>query len=132
MQHSLSLAQLAQAKGEVPVGAIVVLNNQIIGEGWNQPICTNDPTAHAEIIAIRQAAQHVGNYRLVNSVLYVTLEPCLMCVGAIMHARIQTLIFGAKDPKVGASHQLKLTKVQHGICASECSAILKNFFKTKR
>ncbi len=132
MQHALLLAKKAQDQNEVPVGAVIVLDNKIIGEGWNQPIQSNDPTAHAEIIAIRSAAKNIHNYRLVNSILYVTLEPCLMCIGAIMHARIKKLIFGASDPKVGAASLLKHTESQGGVCEAECATMLKDFFKLKR
>src|SRR5690348_2610914 len=102
MQHALTLAQRAAEQDEVPVGAVLVLNDEMIGEGWNRPIAMHDPSSHAEIVAIRQAAQNVKNYRLVNSTLYVTLEPCVMCAGAIVHARIQRLVFAAGDPRAGA------------------------------
>jgi len=102
MRRALELAAHARDHGEVPVGAVVVQENEIIGEGWNQPISTCDATSHAEINAIRNAGDKVGNYRLLNCDLYVTLEPCLMCVGAIVHARIKRLVFGAYDPKSGA------------------------------
>ncbi len=142
MQQALVLAQQAAQLGEVPVGAIVVKNGEIIGRGSNAPIGQHDPTAHAEIIAMRQAAQHLGNYRLVNCTLYVTLEPCAMCSGAIQHARIAQLIFGASDPKTGACGSVinlmsepKLnhhTEVLGGILATECGAILSAFFKLRR
>src|SRR4249920_807503 len=102
MREALRLAGEGARAGEVPVGAVVVSNGEIIGRGWNQPIGAHDPTAHAEIVAMREAATAVGNYRLTGGTLYVTLEPCLMCVGAIMHARIGTLVFGATEPKAGA------------------------------
>jgi len=102
MRHAVRLAHLAESEGEVPVGAVLVKDETVIGEGWNRPIVDNDPTAHAEIMAIRQAGKRVSNYRLLDTTLYVTLEPCLMCVGAIVHARIGRVVFGAKDPKRGA------------------------------
>lgn len=142
MQQAIALAQLAALAGEVPVGAIVVKDDQIIGRGSNSPIALRDPTAHAEIIAMRQAAQHLGNYRLVDCTLYVTLEPCVMCSGAIQHARIARLVFGASDPKTGACGSVvnlmaepKLnhhTEVVGGILAAECGAILSDFFKARR
>src|SRR5215204_6441575 len=102
MQKALKLAHEAEAKGEVPVGAILVYENEIIGSGHNQPISSNDPTAHAEIMALRSAASKINNYRLVNTSLYVTLEPCIMCAGGLVHARIKNLFFGAKDPRAGS------------------------------
>lgn len=142
MQQALALAQLAAQAGEVPVGAIVVKNGEIIGRGSNTPIGLHDPTAHAEIVAMRQAAQQLGNYRLVDCTLYVTLEPCAMCSGAIQHARIARLVFGASDPKTGACgsvvnlmHEPKLnhhTEVVSGVLAAECGAILSDFFKQRR
>src|SRR3569623_820907 len=99
MRHALALAQRAQEEGEVPVGAVLVQNGEIIGEGWHRPIGTHDPSAHAEMLAMRAAAQNVGNYRLPGSTLYVTLEPCVMCAGAIIHARVSRLVYGAHDPK---------------------------------
>ena len=142
MQQALALAQLAAQAGEVPVGAIVVKNGEIIGRGSNEPIGLHDPTAHAEIIAMRQAAQHLGNYRLVDCTLYVTLEPCAMCSGAIQHARIGRLVFGASDPKTGACgsvvnlmNEPKLnhhTEVVSGVLAAECGEVLSDFFKQRR
>ncbi|WP_047553867.1 tRNA adenosine(34) deaminase TadA [Methylotenera sp. G11] len=142
MQVALDLAQQAAAAGEVPVGAIVVKNGEIIGRGSNAPIGTHDPTAHAEIRAMRDAAQRIGNYRLVGCTLYVTLEPCAMCSGAIQHARIARLIYGASDPKTGACGSVvnlmaepKLnhhTEVAGGILAQECGALLSNFFSARR
>jgi len=142
MQHALRLAHNAARLDEVPVGAILVLNDKIIGEGANQPITAHDPTAHAEIIALRQAGEAIGNYRLVDSTLYVTLEPCMMCAGAMVHARIRQLIFGAYDPKSGAvvskaqvlNHDFLNHRVSFlgGICQTECGTILSNFFKSKR
>lgn len=141
MQRALQLAQLAQQKGEVPVGAVIVYQDKIIGEGYNQPISTNDPTAHAEIIAMRQAAKHVKNYRLIDTTLYVTLEPCTMCVGAIIHTRVNQLIFGATEPKAGAvksAFQLLDAKHNHkvfyegGILAEQSAKLLQDFFKQRR
>jgi tRNA(adenine34) deaminase len=142
MQIALDLAQQAGAAGEVPVGAIVVNDGEIIGRGSNAPITTHDPTAHAEIRAMRDAAQHLGNYRLVGCTLYVTLEPCAMCTGAIQHARIAKLIYGASDPKTGACGSIvnlmaepKLnhhTEISGGILATECGALLTSFFSARR
>src|SRR3990167_2232322 len=140
--HALTLAKKAEQQGEVPVGAVIVHDHQIVGEGWNQPIGAGDPTAHAEIIAMRNAAQHLKNYRLINCTLYVTLEPCAMCVGAMVHARISRLVFGAFDRKAGAvtsvmqlldaPHFNHIVTHQGGICAEKCSEILKSFFAMKR
>ena len=142
MQIALDLAQQAAAAGEVPVGAIVVKDGVIIGRGSNAPITTHDPTAHAEIRAMRDAAQHLGNYRLVDCTLYVTLEPCAMCSGAIQHARIAKLIYGASDPKTGACGSVinlmaepKLnhhTKISGGVLAEQCGALLSSFFSVRR
>ena len=142
MQQALALAQSAAQAGEVPVGAIVVKNGEIIGRGSNAPIGQHDPTAHAEIIAMRQAALFLGNYRLMDCTLYVTLEPCAMCSGAIQHARIARLVFGASDPKTGACGSVvnlmsepKLnhhTEVVSGVLATECGAALSAFFKQRR
>jgi tRNA(adenine34) deaminase len=142
MQIALDLAQQAAAAGEVPVGAIVVKDGAIIGRGSNAPITTHDPTAHAEIRAMRDAAQHIGNYRLVGCTLYVTLEPCAMCSGAIQHARIAKLVYGASDPKTGACGSVinlmaepKLnhhTKMSGGVLAAECGTLLSNFFSARR
>jgi len=142
MQIALQLAQEAAAAGEVPVGAIVVKNGAIIGRGYNAPITTHDPSAHAEIRAMRDAAKHLGNYRLVDCTLYVTLEPCAMCSGAIQHARIAKVIYGASDPKTGACGSVvnlmaepKLnhhTEVLGGILAEQCGAILSDFFASRR
>lgn len=142
MRIALELAQQAVAAGEVPVGAIVVKDGIVIGRGGNSPIDTHDPTAHAEITALRDAAKHLGNYRLVDCSLYVTLEPCAMCAGAIQHARIARLVFGASDSKTGACGSVvnlmaepKLnhhTAVTSGILASECGGILSKFFTEKR
>jgi tRNA(adenine34) deaminase len=142
MQMALELAMQADQKGEVPVGAVVILNNKCIGKGWNQPISVYDPTAHAEIIAIRDACRNIKNYRLGDAILYVTLEPCTMCAGAIIHARIKRVVFGASDPKTGAAgsvfnifksalhnHKVEITK---GILAAESSNILQTFFRERR
>lgn len=142
MQHALMLAQRAESEGEVPVGAVIVCDNQIIAEGWNQPIQLHDPSAHAEMMALRAAAKTIKNYRLNNTVLYVTLEPCAMCVGAMIHARIGRLVFGASDPKAGAVMSaftlLNHEKHNHhipwegGVCTDDCANILKTFFKKRR
>lgn len=141
MEQALVLAQHAEEQGEVPVGAILVLDDEIIGQGWNQPISTNDPTAHAEIIALRQGAAKLNNYRLLNTTLYVTLEPCVMCIGAMLHARIKRLVFGTFDPKTGAVESvfnLLDTKLNHqityqgGILADKCGEVLSAFFKQRR
>lgn len=142
LHQALLLAKKAESEGEVPVGAVMVLNDAVIAEGWNQPIQSQDPTAHAEIIALRKAAQHIGNYRLNNATLYVTLEPCVMCVGAMIHARIARLVFGAMDPKSGAvksafqlltdTHHNHLISWEGGVSETACSAILKAFFKQRR
>jgi tRNA(adenine34) deaminase len=130
MRRALELAQRAQDEGEVPIGAIVVFENQIIGEGWNRPIAAHDPTAHAEIQAMRGAALHLKNYRLTGATLYVTLEPCDMCVGAMFHARIARTVYGAKDPKkLVLKNQVKL---EGGVLAEECGAILSRFFAGRR
>lgn len=142
MRHALELAARAEAEGEVPVGALVVLNGEIIGEGWNRPIRSHDPTAHAEIVALRAAAAKLGNYRLTGATLYVTLEPCPMCAGAIVHARIARVVFGAADPLAGAAGSVfnllessalnHRVQVERGVLAEECSARLKTFFQARR
>ena len=142
MQRALELARIAEANAEVPVGAVVVLNNEIIGEGWNQPISSNDPVAHAEIIALRSAASRVRNYRLPGAELYVTLEPCVMCAGALIHARIKRVIYGARDPKTGAAGSvfdiLQNERMNHriavttGVIENECATILREFFLARR
>ncbi|MCW8934559.1 MAG: tRNA adenosine(34) deaminase TadA [Gammaproteobacteria bacterium] len=142
MQRAIQLAQQAANEDEVPVGAVIVKDNQLIAEGWNQPIQSHDPSAHAEIMAIRNAGQVLNNYRLVDTTMYVTLEPCSMCVGAIIHARVQRLVFGAADLKTGATgsainllhdpihnHKVSLTS---GVLEEECRLLLQNFFKLKR
>lgn len=142
MQLALQQAHKAQRLDEVPVGAVVVLQQQVVGAGHNQPISRHDPSAHAEIVALRQAAAALQNYRLPGTTLYVTLEPCCMCVGAMLHARIERLVFGAFDPKTGAvSSQFSLLgepahnhriAVQGGVCATECGSLLSDFFKARR
>lgn len=142
MRQALVLARQAAAADEVPVGAVVVRDGLVIGRGYNQPIMRHDPTAHAEVMAIRDAARHTGNYRLPQCQLYVTLEPCCMCVGAILHARIAHLIFGAHDPKTGAcgsvinllaERRLNFhTAVSGGVLAEESSQLLKQFFSQRR
>jgi tRNA(adenine34) deaminase len=142
MHEALLLAQQAAELGEVPVGAIVVKDGVIVGRGSNAPIGSHDPSAHAEILALRDAAKRLGNYRLVDCSLYVTLEPCAMCAGAIQHARIGQLVFGAKDPKTGACGSVvnlmtedKLnhhTGVASGVLESECGQLLSDFFKQRR
>lgn len=135
MRHALELA--GRAEDEVPVGAVVVLDGRIVGEGWNRPLATHDPSSHAEIEALRAAGRAVGNYRLTGATLYVTLEPCTMCVGAIFHARIARVVYGARDPKTGAS-ELFLSrfnhhaKVQGGVLEAECAARLGEFFAARR
>ena len=142
MQEALKLAAQAAAAGEVPVGAVVVKDGAIVGRGYNQPIAGNDPTAHAEIMALRDAGKTLGNYRLADCDLYVTLEPCVMCSGAIMHARIRRVIFGARDPKTGACGsaidlfaQPQLNhhaEVNGGMLAGEAAALLQDFFVQRR
>ena len=142
MREALSLAQQAAELGEVPVGAIVVKDGVIVGRGSNAPIGSHDPSAHAEILALRDAAKNIGNYRIVDCSLYVTLEPCAMCAGAIQHARIGQLVFGAKDPKTGACGSVvnlmaedKLnhhTDVVAGVLENECGQLLSDFFKQRR
>lgn len=142
MRYALRLAAKAQAQGEVPVGAVLIREQQVLGEGWNQPITLHDASAHAEMLAIRAAGQLVSNYRLPNTTLYVTLEPCAMCVGAMIHARIQRLVFGAFDPKTGAvlSTFKLLTDMRHnhqievvaGLLETECADMLKAFFRARR
>ena len=142
MQLALELAVQAAAVGEVPVGALVVKDGEIIGRGYNAPISSHDPSAHAEIRAMRDAAQNIGNYRLVGCTLYVTLEPCAMCTGAIQHARIARLVYGASDPKTGACgsvvNLMEETRLNHhtdvegGVMAAECGGVLSAFFAAKR
>lgn len=142
MQEALQRATKAEQIDEVPVGAIVVQNKTIIGEGWNQPIATHNPAAHAEILAIQQAAKHLGNYRTLDTTLYVTLEPCPMCAGLMVHARISRLVFGAYDAKTGSAGSV-MNLVQHpnlnhqievvgGVLQEECASQLSNFFQRRR
>ena len=142
MQKAIEFARKAEAEDEVPVGAIIVKDNQLIAEAWNQPIQSNDPTAHAEIVAMRKAGQALNNYRLIDTTLYVTLEPCSMCVGAMIHARIKRLVFGAYDPKTGAAGSaielIQSDKHNHsvevvaGVMEEECREMLQAFFRMKR
>jgi len=143
MERALGLARRAMAEGEVPVGALVVSEGRIVGEGWNRPIGTCDPTAHAEIMALRDAGNRLGNYRLSESTLYVTLEPCPMCAGAIVHARVRRVVYGATDPKGGAAgsvfdllptdHRFNhRVEIEGGLLESECAALLRDFFRQRR
>ena len=142
MQAALDLARQGMDAGEVPVGAVVVKDGEIIGRGFNAPISRHDPTAHAEIMALREAAARLGNYRLVGCELYVTLEPCAMCSGAIMLARVSRVVFGARDPKTGACGSVAdlfaekrlnhHTEVSGGVMAEECGALLSRFFAARR
>lgn len=142
MREALSLAQAAACLGEVPVGAVVVLNGEIVGRGFNSPIGDNDPTCHAEIAALRDAGRRLENYRLPGCELYVTLEPCAMCAGAMMHARISRVVFGAADPKTGVAGSVvdifavdrlnHHTAVQGGVLAEECGQMLSRFFAERR
>jgi tRNA(adenine34) deaminase len=142
MRRALVLADKAGDAGEVPVGAVVVAGGRIVGEGWNHPVGSHDPTAHAEIQALREAGHRIGNYRLVGATLYVTLEPCVMCAGAMIHARVARLVYGAADPKTGAAgsvfdivgcpqmnHKVEVTG---GILAEECGELLRDFFRSRR
>jgi tRNA(adenine34) deaminase len=142
MREALALAAQAAAAGEVPVGAVLVKGGRVIGRGFNRPISTADPTAHAEIVALREAATAEGNYRLPGSELFVTLEPCAMCVGALVHARIARVVFGARDPKTGACGSIvDLPAIAHwnhhgsfegGLLAEECGSMLRRFFAERR
>ena len=142
MQEALGLAEHAMLQQEVPVGAIVVLEDKVIGKGWNQPIANQDPSAHAEIMALRDAANAIENYRLVDTTLYVTLEPCVMCVGAILHARIKKLVFGAYDPKTGAAGSMfnlledhrhnHAVEVRGGVLEKQSVNLLQGFFRQRR
>ena len=143
MQAALALAEQAATAGEVPVGAVVVYQDKIIGTGWNQPVRAQDPTAHAEIQAIRAAARQLGNYRLTGSTLYVTLEPCVMCAGAIVHARIAQVVYGARQPRTGAAgsvfdllpsdHRFNhRTECTGGLAATAASDLLQDFFARRR
>lgn len=142
MRHAMELAKQGQAAGEVPVGAVIIKNNQTIGEGWNQPIGQHDPSAHAEMVALRAAGKTLSNYRLLDTTLYVTLEPCVMCAGAIIHARVSRVVFGAFDPKAGAAGSVvdifanssinHHVEVEGGLLADECGQLLTQFFRAKR
>ena len=142
MRRALELAERALDEGEVPVGAVLVQDGRVIGEGWNRPIALSDPTAHAEVLALRAAGSSSGQYRLPGASLYVTLEPCPMCAGAILHARISRVVFGAPDPKSGAAgslmdllqHQGLNHRVEHqgGILEDECGRLLRDFFRSRR
>lgn len=142
MQRALELAHKAESLGEVPIGAVLVKDDQILGEGYNSPISKHDPTAHAEIMALREAANRIGNYRLLNTTLYVTVEPCVMCAGALVHARVKEVVFGAVEPRTGAAGSifdiLQSSKLNHqvavrgGVLAQECADLLQQFFKLRR
>lgn len=142
MRHAISLAERAATEGEVPVGAVLVKDDQIIGEGWNRPITGHDPTAHAEVMALRAAGKQLENYRLLDTTLYVTLEPCAMCAGAIIHARVSRVVYGAADPKGGAAGSvfdiLCSDRLNHrvvsegGLLAEPCGEILSSFFAARR
>jgi tRNA(adenine34) deaminase len=143
MRQALTLAEQGAAAGEVPVGAIIVLDDEVIGTGWNQPITSADPTAHAEVVALRAAARQLHNYRLPESTLYVTIEPCTMCAGALIHARVKRVVFGALEPRAGAvcshfrlfdtegiyNHRVEW---EQGVLAEECANVISGFFRAKR
>lgn len=142
MHRALELAQRAALDAEVPVGALLVQGEEVIGEGWNRPILSHDPTAHAEVVALRAAAQQLRNYRLERTTLYVTLEPCAMCIGAVLNARVSRVVFGAWDLKAGACGSVidvpREPKFHHridvfgGVCSDESAALLRNFFESRR
>ena len=143
MQHALALAEQAAARGEVPVGAVLVRDGEVLGEGWNCPIATNDPSAHAEIRALRDAGRRAGNYRLPDTTLYVTLEPCPMCAAALVHARVHRVVYGAADPKGGACGSVfdllpsdgrfnHAVQVTGGVLAQDCGDRLRAFFRERR
>lgn len=143
MRRALELAAIGEQAGEVPVGAVLVKDGEILGEGWNQPIGSNDPSAHAEIVALRDAAARLNNYRLTGTTLYVTLEPCPMCAGAIIHARVACVVYGTRDPKGGAAgsvfdllpsdHRFNhRVEVEGGVLAEQCAEQLRAFFRTRR
>lgn len=142
MRRALALAREAALLGEVPVGAVVVRDGEIVGEGFNRPIIARDPTAHAEVVALRDAAQRLGNYRLVDCDLYVTLEPCLMCCGALVHARVREVVYGTTEPKAGSvESRLNALALPHlnyrvaargGVLAEECAQLLSEFFRARR
>lgn len=142
MGEAICLAHKAESLGEVPVGAVLVRDNEMIAAGFNQPISSSDPTAHAEIVALRSAARQQGNYRLPDTTLYVTIEPCTMCLGALIHARVSRLVFGAREPRAGAvvscaigvdehgfNHHLQITE---GVLAEQCGQLLRDFFRNRR
>ena len=142
MGKALALARKAETAGEVPVGAVLVKDNQLIAEGWNQPILSHDATSHAEIMAIREAGKILNNYRLINTTMYVTLEPCSMCVGAMIHARVAKVVYGAVEPRTGAlggalnlleaNQHNHVFEVESGVLAEESKALLQNFFRLRR
>jgi tRNA(adenine34) deaminase len=142
MEEALREAARAESAGEVPVGAVVVCNGRIIGHGWNRNITDNDPTAHAEVLALRQAAGEIGNYRLLDCEMFVTIEPCAMCAGAMVHARLKRLVYGADDPKAGAVHSVMSVlnhpqlnhrmEVTRGVLAARCQELLQSFFRGRR
>jgi tRNA(adenine34) deaminase len=142
MRAAIELGRKGQRRGEVPVGAVVVLDDEVIGEGFNEPIGTNDPTAHAEIVALRDAGKRIGNYRLTGATVYVTIEPCQMCVGAMIHARIARVVYGTREPKAGAidstvrahehptlNHRMEATG---GVLEAECRNLIQGFFADRR
>lgn len=142
MRRALELARAAEAAGEVPVGAVLVRDGEVIGEGYNRPISSSDPTAHAEMVVLRDAAARVGNYRLPGSELFVTIEPCSMCAGAIVHARVARVVYGAADPRTGAAGSVMdllrhpalnhRAEVTAGVCETDCAALLREFFRRRR
>lgn len=142
MRHALTLAQRAWDEGEVPVGAVLVRDGDVLGEGWNRPVAAHDPTAHAEVNALREAGERCRNYRLPGTTLYVTLEPCIMCAGAIIHARVARVVFAANDPKTGAAGSvydvLSVPRLNHtvacegGVLAQDSAALLQGFFRARR
>ena len=142
MQRALELAHKAEQAGEVPVGAVLVKDNQLIAEGWNQPILSHDATSHAEIMAMREAGEKLNNYRLIDTTMYVTLEPCSMCVGAMIHARVARVVYGAGEPRTGAlggafnlleaNQHNHIFEVEAGVLAEESKILLQNFFRSRR
>jgi len=142
MKKALALAHKAEAAGEVPVGAVLVKDNQLIAEGWNQPILSHDATSHAEIMAMREAGKILNNYRLINTTMYVTLEPCSMCVGAMIHARVAKVVYGAVEPRTGAlggafnlleaNQHNHIFEVESGVLAEDSKILLQNFFQSRR
>ena len=142
MEKALELARKAEAAGEVPVGAVIVKDNQLIAEGWNQPITSHDATSHAEIMAMREAGEKLNNYRLIDTTVYVTLEPCSMCVGAMIHARVAKVVYGASEPRTGAlggafnlleaNQHNHIFEVESGVMAEESKVLLQDFFQSRR